>query len=143
MKKVTEMSDEEKESKESEIRKIQTVDELLNWITDDILNLVKDNSERFEISELINFYHTCMLDNFVDDDCAELAMNIIVDPLKVRLWRQYEKDLFDAEYYLNTKLNVETRKGKAQDNFKSMKLICEDIAKVYGVDFDDKDKEDD
>ena len=141
MKKVTEMSDEEKESKESEIRKIQTVDELLNWLTDDILNLVKDNSERFEISELINFYHVCMLDNFVDDDCAELAMNIIVDPLKVRLWRQYEKDLFDAEYYLNTKLNVETRKGKTQDDFKSIKSICEDIAKIYGVDYDNKNKE--
>lgn len=139
MTKITEMSDEELEEKDSKIRKIKTIEELLDWLSDDILNIVKDNTERFEIGELLRFYHKCMIDNFVDDDCSELALNIIVDPLKVKLWKQYEKDLFDAEFYLNSKLKVETRKGKAQDDFRSMKSICEDVAKVYGVEFDNKE----
>jgi hypothetical protein len=139
MKKVTEMSDTEKEEKELEIKKIDTVDKLFEYLIDDILHILRDKNQGYEIQELFKFYHRCMIDNYVDDDCSELAQNVITDPLSITLWKRYKKDLFDAEYYLNTKLGVETRRGKEQDDFRPLSKICKDIAKVYGAKVDDSE----
>jgi len=126
------MSNEERIEREIEIAKIKTTDDLLACLEEDILNTKHSG---ITIREIFELYRYALIGQYEEDDCSELASDIIVSPLKVELWKRYEKDLFRAEFYLN-RIGVETRQGEAQDAFRPMTQICDDIARVYGVKLD-------
>lgn len=121
---------------EEVIEKIDTVENLLDLLEEDLMGCKESVSQ----TEVFDRYRRLLIGQYKEDDVPELAMNIIVSPLKKKLWQTYENDLFKAELCLN-KVGVETRYGDGMDRFRPMNKIMDDVARVYGVEVDSQNKD--
>lgn len=113
------------------IEDIETVNDLLDYLYVDISKAIRNKQN---IEEVFEKYNQLLVWQYDEDDCSEIASNIIITPLKKKLWETYERDLFRMEESIN-KLGAETRCGN--DRFRPIRKICDDIAKVYGCEIED------